>query len=316
MNQAPVSVIICTYTEERLKDLHEAVDSVLAQTVKPHEVMLAVDNNEGLSRRLRAELPSGVSVVLNNQIPGLSETRNVGIRSSAAGVVAFLDDDAVAEPTWLKELVAAFDDPRVMAVGGEAVPQWPHGRAPFWFPEEFDFVMGCTGHKRLIVQEDGAVRNVTGSNMAFRREAFEKAGMWETSLGRCELGRKKFNPSGGEEAEICLRIRNTVPEGKILFRRESVVNHKVVPQRATLKYVLDFCFREGHTRATMKRVVARYERNPLGAEGMFLRRLLTRSIPSRLAHFYKPSNLAQAAVIVANLTAMAAGYVLGRWVYR
>jgi len=48
MNDPSVSVIICAYTEERLKDIHEAVDSVLAQTLKPHEVILAVDHNQGL----------------------------------------------------------------------------------------------------------------------------------------------------------------------------------------------------------------------------------------------------------------------------
>jgi glycosyltransferase involved in cell wall biosynthesis len=316
VNQVPVSVIICAYTEERLKDIHEAVESVLIQTVKAHEVILAVDNNEELSRRLRSELPSRVSVVLNNRTPGLSETRNVGIRSSTGQIVAFIDDDAIAEATWLSDLVAGFDDPRVMAVGGQALPLWPRGKPPFWFPEEFDFVIGCTGHKKLMVREGGEVRNVTGSNMAFRRAVFEKAGMWETTLGRCDLGRKRFNPSGGEEAELCLRIVNSLPGSVILFRPESVVKHKVVSRRATLRYVLDFCFREGHTRATVKKVVAQYDRNPLRAESIFLRRLILGSVPQRLLRFYKVSNLAQVAVIGANLSAMAAGYVLGRWIYR
>jgi glycosyltransferase involved in cell wall biosynthesis len=316
VNQVPVSVIICAYTEERLKDIHEAVESVLIQTVKAHEVILAVDNNEELSHRLRSELPSRVSVVLNNRTPGLSETRNAGIRSSTGQIVAFIDDDAIAEATWLSDLVAGFDDPRVMAVGGQALPLWPRGKPPFWFPEEFDFVIGCTGHKKLMVREGGEVRNVTGSNMAFRRAVFEKAGMWETTLGRCDLGRKRFNPSGGEEAELCLRIVNSLPGSAILFRPESVVKHKVVSRRATLRYVLDFCFREGHTRATVKKVVAQYDRNPLRAESIFLRRLILGSVPQRLLRFYKVSNLAQVAVIGANLSAMAAGYVLGRWIYR
>ncbi|GAJ08666.1 unnamed protein product, partial [marine sediment metagenome] len=43
-----VSVVICAYTTERLQDIHEAVDSVRAQTLKPHEVILALDHNEEL----------------------------------------------------------------------------------------------------------------------------------------------------------------------------------------------------------------------------------------------------------------------------
>ena len=65
MNQTTVSVIICGYTTERLKDIHEAVDSVLRQTLKPQEVIVAVDHNEELFQRLEAELPPEVKVVIS-----------------------------------------------------------------------------------------------------------------------------------------------------------------------------------------------------------------------------------------------------------
>ncbi len=72
-NTIKVSVVICAYTAERLKDIREAVASVLAQTLKPHEVIVAVDNNEDLFQKLKAELPPEVWVVLNNSAPGLSD---------------------------------------------------------------------------------------------------------------------------------------------------------------------------------------------------------------------------------------------------
>ncbi|MBN2099413.1 MAG: glycosyltransferase family 2 protein [Dehalococcoidia bacterium] len=315
MKYPSVSVIICAYTEERLKDIHEAVDSVLAQTLKPHQLILAIDRNEDLFHRLRIELPSEICVVLNTGTPGLSNTRNTGIQSSTGEIVAFLDDDAVAEESWLENLAPAFDDPRVVAVGGQAVAAWPDGSPPLWFPMEFDFVVGCTEHKGLMMRPDGAIRNVTGSNMAFRREVFEKAGLWETRLGRCELKRKRFNPSGGEEAEMCLRIKSRIPEGRIIFRPEAVVHHKVVHNRARLRYMLDFCLREGHTRALMKGVVSQYNTEPLAAEGVFLRKLVFGSMVQRLIYFYRPTSLPQAAAIVMNLSLMATGYAFGRWIY-
>jgi glycosyltransferase involved in cell wall biosynthesis len=316
VNQPSVSVVICCYTTERLKDLHEAVASVLAQTLKPHEVIVAVDNNQDLFHRLVSELPPPVRVVANTGTPGLSETRNVGIRASTGAIVAFLDDDATAESDWLEKLVPPFEDHRVAAVGGQAVPVWPGATPPFWFPDEFDFVIGCTAHKELMLQAGGEIRNVTGSNMAFPREAFDKVGSWETMLGRCELGRTAFNPTGGEEAEICLRIRSMMPDAVILFRPESVVHHKVSPGRATLRYMFSFCYREGLTRAVMRQVVSRYGRNPLAAESLFLRRLVLSSLPRRLLRFYSPSSLAQAAVISLNIALMGTGYAVGRWKYR
>ena len=91
-----VSVIICAYSMERLRDIHEAVDSVLSQTLKPHEVIIAVDHNKELFHRLESEIPTEVKLVLNEGAHGLSETRNVGIRYSSGEIVAFTDDDAVA----------------------------------------------------------------------------------------------------------------------------------------------------------------------------------------------------------------------------
>ena len=87
-----VSVIICTYTMERLGDIQETVESVLTQTLQPCEVIIAVDNNEQLYQRLKTELSSKVKVVLNQDTQGLSETRNVGIRASAGNIIAFIDD--------------------------------------------------------------------------------------------------------------------------------------------------------------------------------------------------------------------------------
>jgi cellulose synthase/poly-beta-1,6-N-acetylglucosamine synthase-like glycosyltransferase len=311
-----VSVIVCCYTLERLGDLHEAISSVQAQSYKPHEIIVAVDHNEELLEILKAKLPPEVKVVLNKGAPGSSETRNVGIRTSSGEIVACMDDDAVAEANCLKELVQPFEDARVLAVGGQAVPSWPKGKQPFWFPEEFDFILGCTAHKKLITAANGEIRNVTGSNMAFRREIFQKIGYCEENLGRCNAIGVKFDAIGGEEAEICLRIKSNMPDGIILFRPESIVHHKVTPERATLKYVFTYCFREGITRAMMRKFVSRYRHRPLEAESLFLHRLLFASIPSRLRGFYKLANLVQIGVIAANILFMGTGYLIGRLQYR
>ena len=316
MTKVGVSVVICSYTEERLKDILEAVNSVLAQTLKPDEVIVAVDHNQKLLHRLKSELPSQVSVILNEGARGSSGTRNCGIRAAAGQFLACADDDVVAEPNWLENLIAAFNDSRVVAVAGRATPLWPTDKPPLWFPEEFDFILGCTEHKKLVMGPNNEVRNVTSCNAAFRREVFETVGFWEASLGRCEAWTKTLDPIGGEEAEFCLRVKSMMPDGAIVYRPEALVHHKVTPQRATLKYVFNFCLREGVTRAMIRRIVSQYGRKPLAAEGMFLRWLLFRSLPRRLRTFYKPASVAQTVVITTNLSLMGTGYLLGRLRYR
>jgi cellulose synthase/poly-beta-1,6-N-acetylglucosamine synthase-like glycosyltransferase len=311
-----VSVIICAYTMGRFDDVKEAVDSVLYQTLKPYEVIIAVDHNKELYIKLRHELPSEVKMVLNTGTQGFSATKNVAIRAVNGDIIVFLDDDAVAEETWLENIIPPFEDSKVMAVGGQTIALWAKGKPPFWFPEEFDFIVGCTVHKKLILQENGEVRNFGGGNSAIRKEVFKEVGFWETRLGRSELGRVRFNPAGGEEAELCLRMKTTIPDGLILFRPESVVYHKVSRDRATFKYVFSFCFREGITRAMIRKFVSQYRQKPLAAEYLFLRRLLSTSLPQKLRNFYKSANLAQVAVIIANLSLIGTGYLLGRWRYR
>jgi cellulose synthase/poly-beta-1,6-N-acetylglucosamine synthase-like glycosyltransferase len=312
-----ISVVICCYTLDRLGDVKEAISSVISQTLKPHEVIVAVDHNRELFHTLKAELPkSAVKLVLSEGTPGLSETRNTAINVSRGEIIAFLDDDAVAEVNWLENLVLAFEDPKVLAVGGEAVPVWRKGKPPFWFPLDFDFVIGCTNHKRLILQNGGEIRNVTGSNMAFRREVFERIGYWEIKLGRCETGGVRFNPSGGEEAELCLRIKNNIPDGLILFNPKSIVYHKVSANRATLKYVFNYSFREGITRALIKKIVSKHGKQPLAAEGRYLRQLLLKSIPKRILRFYKIAPIAQACVLSIDIFLIGAGYLMGKWQYR
>lgn len=146
------SVVICVYTEERWEDILAAVDSVRKQSLPPLETLLVVDHNERLLSRLTEEYaerrPPGqgaeVRVLANAGPRGLSAGRNTGIAAARGEFVAFLDDDAIAERDWLHHFAAAYDDPRVMAVGGRTLPVWASGRRPAWFPEEFDWVVGCT----------------------------------------------------------------------------------------------------------------------------------------------------------------------------
>ena len=146
MSDLDISVVICVYTEDLWEDILAAVSSVRAQSRPAHETLLVVDHNQTLLERLSGEYKEVEEVrVLANAGPrGLSAGRNTGIAASHGEVIAFLDDDAVAERDWLRRFAEGYADPRVLAVGGRTVPIWASGRRPAWFPEEFDWVVGCT----------------------------------------------------------------------------------------------------------------------------------------------------------------------------
>jgi glycosyltransferase involved in cell wall biosynthesis len=299
-----VSVIICCYTLERLGDLHEAIRSVQAQSHKPHEIIVAVDHNEELFNRLTSELPPEFKVVISRQTPGLSTTRNVGISHSTGDIISFIDDDAIADRNWLTNLCERFHDPRVIVVGGKAIPKWLDGNRPWWFPEELNWIIGCS--YKGIPAEETKIRNVIGCNMAFRRTAFERAGLFSSEVGR--VGKLQ---GLGEEAEICLRIKNTMPEALVVYEQNAVIYHKVPKWRVNLKYVAQRSFNEGLYKHVVGRLASSISREPLSTENSYLRYLLLNAIPQRLIKLHRPAAVAAASVIMLSISSAGLGYIVG-----
>jgi len=300
-----VSVIICAYTMERLNDIYEAVDSVLAQTLKPHEVILVVDHNGELYQELKDHLPSEVKILENNGDQGVSETRNVGIRAAKGEIIAFIDDDTVAEKDWLEKLTEPFQSADVIAVGGRAIPIWSNGTRPSWFPEELDWIVGCT-YKGLPLKGN-EIRNVPGCNMAFNRNVFNRVDFF-----RSDIGGVKETPRGGEEAELCLRIKNEMPDALILYKPDATIHHKVPMYRASLKYLIQRSYNEGFYKRSVEKLTSTSTRQirSLSTEHAYLRYLLCTSIPRRSRYLHRKSNLSQVGVIVISVAATGVGYLM------
>ncbi len=135
-----IAVILCAYTQERWDDLLAAVSSVRQQTLTPTEIIVVIDHNPALLQQAQEQLVD-VVVVENRETRGLSGARNSGIALAKSEYIAFLDDDAVAQPDWLMLLCQELADPRVLGCGGAVVPQWLE-HEPAWFPSEFSVGSG------------------------------------------------------------------------------------------------------------------------------------------------------------------------------
>ncbi len=305
MSQKPldVSVIICAYTEARWVDLIAAVKSLELQSIPAREIIVVIDYNQRLYERVRTEIP-GIVVVENSDSQGLSGARNSGIAAAKGAFIAFLDDDATAEPDWLERFHRLFEDRQVLGVGGTVEPDWL-SKQPTWFPREFFWVVGCTYQD--IPEKPVVVRNPFGGCACYRREVFDAVGGFRT-----EIGRVGSLPMGCEETELCIRASHYWPQKVFLYEPQARIHHRIPATRASWHYFSSRCFAEGVSKATVATYVG--TKDGLATERTYIVRTLLRStirgVRDGIWHL-DVGYFAQAAAIIAGLVITVAGYSKG-----
>lgn len=178
-----VSVVLCTYSMDRYYDFAEAADSVLDQTYDEVELVVVVDRTESVYER--AVLAYGehpdTTLHCNDENQGLSVSRNVGAELADGDVVVFMDDDAVADPNWIAELVAAYERHDAIAVGGQMTPAWVASE-PGFLSAEFYWLVGVT--YRGFPEVETEVQNTFSSNLSFRRDVFLDLEGFQPDMGK------------------------------------------------------------------------------------------------------------------------------------
>ena len=178
MTRPSVSVVVCTFADERFDRLTAAIESVGTQTAPPAEVIVVVDGNPALLERSRRRF--GDAAVLASGGPrGLSAARTTGAAAASGDVVAFLDDDAIAAPGWLERLTEPTTTARRR--GGRPIePVWRAGRPA-------GSRTSSTGWSAAAIAGSPRPRarpQPDRRNMSFRREVFDEVGGFRGGLGR------------------------------------------------------------------------------------------------------------------------------------
>ncbi len=298
-----ISVVICTYTEERWHDLVAAIESLQQQIVPAHEIIVVIDHNERLLERAQAQM-RGVIVTANREAQGLSGARNHGIAIAKGELVAFLDDDAIAEPDWLMRLNQLCANQQILGAGGAVEPFWL-SRRPRWFPEEFYWVVGCSylGLPPAL----SVVRNPYGDCACFRREVFETIGGFRDGIGR--IG---SHPMGGEETELCIRAKQHWPQKIFLYDPQARIRHRIPPHRASWDYFRLRRYAEGMSKAIVSRYVG--TKDSLSCKRMYICKTLPqgilRGVTDAFAHM-DPTGLLRAGAIIAGFLITTLGYLVG-----
>ena len=126
-----------------------------------------------------------------------------------------------------------------------------------WFPPELDFLIGCNRWQANLIRSKSRVRNVTGSNASFSKQAYEAVGGFNQRLGALSISRIKWqHDSGkwtelGEETKLCIRLANK-NNGYIMFNPNLIVYHKI-KKKVNLKFLISMAFRTGRTKGLLRR---------------------------------------------------------------
>jgi glycosyltransferase involved in cell wall biosynthesis len=226
-----LSLVICTYN--RYDFLLDALASIEQQSLAYAKFeLIVVDNSadrarqEEFMRDLVIECPYTYVV---ERTPGLSRARNIAIARAAGDIVAFLDDDAIADRDWAQSILDGFArDPKIGILGGPVQPIWPVERPAWLHPwlEGFLTIIDRGSEPRELKPAEW----LAGTNIAFRKGALVEAGGFNETVGR--IGRLLLS---NEELQVSDKIKAA---GFVAFYEpRMVMRHRVHIERISQQWM-------------------------------------------------------------------------------
>jgi glycosyltransferase involved in cell wall biosynthesis len=241
------SVVIPTFN--RAGELQKTLAS-LAKIHRPGtwEVIVVDNNSTDTTSQVVSDAGRDFPVELRYLFEpqaGRSAALNAGIKAAQGRIVATTDDDVRFEPDWLEQAAAALELERCDFVGGKVLPIWG-GPKPPWLSDT------SGPHWAVIALQDfgpdpleyGKRYAPLGVNMAFRCEAFDRAGLWSVAIGR-----KAGTLLGQEVREWMLRARDAGLRG--MYAPKMVVHHIIPSDRLQKRYFRKWFYWHGVSRAML-----------------------------------------------------------------
>lgn len=227
-----ISVIVCTYNRD--KYIYQCL-SHLAQNAHEidWEIILinnnSTDNTHSKCEQFAKDYPNVKFFYFIEKNPGLSHARNKGIKEAHGDWFVFIDDDAMVQRTYIKNLDLYLKKYMDAGAFGGSIEPFFEGETPTWLSKwsmGFISAINLGENVKLFTKEKYPI----GANMGISKKTIEKIGLFNPTLGRT-----KKMLLGGEEKDIFMRIsKENIP---IYYFPYIDVKHCIPPNRTTTEYI-------------------------------------------------------------------------------
>jgi glycosyltransferase involved in cell wall biosynthesis len=221
-----ITIVLCTY--DRPEMLRNALRSITAQETGgefSYEIVVIDNASTDPTRAVVTEIAAS-SVVpvryVREEAKGLCQAYNRGVREARGSWLAFFDDDQMAEPNWLKELLSTASLTKAKIVGGDRRLDLPTGKSPVLGPISRNLLgeHGFSGRARVCQGK----RLPAGGNILIARQLFNDIGLFDTSMF-----------GAGEDSDFVKRARAS---GAIVsIAPAAIVHHVIPPYRVAPSYL-------------------------------------------------------------------------------
>ncbi|NEO71903.1 glycosyltransferase family 2 protein [Moorena sp. SIO3H5] len=279
MSEPLISAIICTHNREEY--LGAAIDSLLQQDFADYEVIVVDNASSDRTRNIVDQrLDNSRLNYVYEPVLGLSVARNTGAATASAAILAYLDDDAVASPRWLKTIYEAYQSNEKLAIaGGKVTLLWPDGiTSPSWLSPDLAGNLGAYDLGETLIEIQNPGLTPRGLNYSIRRTFLDKIGGFDVNLGR--VGKNLLSNEELHMTELALQ------DGwQVAYLPDALVAHNVAPERINKRWFLNRGWWQGISECYREQLVGR------AGTAQFLRggERMIRGIYKSLKHFRNPA---------------------------
>ncbi len=181
----------------------QTVECLLQQSYSPAEIIIVNDGSIDQTAEVLSTFGQKITAIAKSN-GGPASARNMGMKRATADLIAFTDSDCLPDQKWLARLVAGFGNDSIAGVGGRI-----ESAGTGMIGEYIDFV----GFLNPQSNQQGEIPYLITANACFKRDVLLQAGGFS----------ERFRRPGGEEPELCWRIRQL--GYRFSFAQDALVLH-------------------------------------------------------------------------------------------